>query len=266
MSYLIRSVTTKAREKKMRKLLGLLLFVGISFSVPAQDFLPERPVGMVNDFADMLTSSEEQRLEQKLTSYRDTTTNVIAIATLESLEGYSEDEIATTLFNNWRMWEGERYNGVLILVSEQDRRMKIEVGYGLEGAIPDAMANRVYTNILVPSFQAGDFYGGLDQATNVLIDLAAGEFSGFPENRSSGGEGFPIDVLIIFIIIIFILISRGKGGKGRRRHSLGSSGIIFYGGGFGGGGGSFGGGGGGFGGFSGGGGFGSGGGGAGGGW
>lgn len=251
----------------MRKILSLILFVGISFSVTAQDFLPERPVGMVNDFADMLTSSEEQRLEQKLTNYRDTTTNVIAIATLESLEGYSEEEIATTLFNNWRMWEGERYNGVLILVSEQDRRMQIEVGYGLEGAIPDAMANRVYADILVPSFRAGDFYGGLDQATNVLIDLAAGEFSGFPESRSSGDEGFPIDVLIIFIIIIFILVTRGKGGKGGKRHSIGSSGIIFYGGGFGSGGGSFGGGGGGgFGGFSGGGGFGSGGGGAGGGW
>lgn len=266
MNYPIRSAIIKMREQKVGKLLSLILFIGISFSVSAQDFLPERPVGMVNDFADMLSSSEEQRLEQKLTNYRDTTTNVIAIATLESLEGYSEDEIATTLFSNWRMWEGERYNGVLILVSEQDRRMQIEVGYGLEGAIPDAMANRVYADILVPSFQAGDFYGGLEQATNVLIDLAAGEFEGFPERQSSG-EGFPIDVLIIFIIIIFILITRGKGGKGGRRHSLGSSGIIFYGGGFGSGGGSFGGGGGGgFGGFSGGGGFGSGGGGAGGGW
>lgn len=265
MSYPIRSVTTKVMVIRMRKLLSLILFVGISFSVTAQDFLPERPVGMVNDFANMLTSSEQERLEQKLTSYRDTTTNVIAIVTLESLEGYPEEEIATTLFNNWRMWEGERYNGILILVSKQDRRMQIEVGYGLEGAVPDAMANRVYADILVPSFQAGDFYGGLDQATNVLIDLAAGEFEGFPERQSSG-EGFPIDVLIIFIIIIFILLTRGKGGKGGRRHSLGSSGIIFYGGGFGGGGGSFGGGGGGFGGFSGGGGFGSGGGGAGGGW
>lgn len=253
----------------MNKLLCILLFLGLSISIQAQDFLPESPVGMVNDYADMLTSYEEQQLEQKLRNYRDTTTNVIAIATFESLQGYSEEEIATTLFSKWRMWEGERYNGVLILVSEQDRRMQIEVGYGLEGAIPDAMANRVYADILVPSFRAGDFYGGLDQATNVLIDLAAGEFEGFPESqRQSTGDGFPIDVLIIFVIIIFILLTRGKGGKGGRRHSLGSSGIIFYGGGFGGGGrgGSFGGGSGGFGGFSGGGGFGSGGGGAGGSW
>lgn len=266
MSCQMKSATTKKKEKPMRKFLTLLIFLVLALPLSAQDFLPNKPVGMVNDFAKMLSSSEEQQLEKKLRSYRDSTTNVIAIATLESLEGYSEEEIATTLFNNWRMWEGERYNGVLILVSEQDRRMQIEVGYGLEGAIPDAMANRVYADILVPSFQAGDFYGGLDQATNVLMELAAGEFEGFPEQQSSA-EGFPIDVLIIFIIIIFILISRGKS-KGGRRHSLGSGGIIFYGGGFGsgGGGGSSFGGGGGFGGFSGGGGFGSGGGGAGGGW
>jgi|TARA_R100000963_G_C4637313_1_gene101220 uncharacterized protein len=243
----------------------LTAFPTISFG---QDFLPNRPTGMVSDFADMLTSSEEQRLERKLTNYRDTTTNVIAIATLESLQGYSEEEIATTLFNNWRMWEGERYNGVLILVSKQDRRMQIEVGYGLEGAIPDAMANRVYADILVPNFRNGNFYNGLDRATDALIQLAAGEFSGFPERRSSSDDGIPVDLIILFIIIIFFLVSRGKGGKGGRRRSLGSNGVIFFGGGFGGGGGSSfgGGGGGGFGGFSGGGGFGSGGGGAGGGW
>lgn len=267
MSYPMTSATTPKIRRAMRRFLSLILFLCISLTGFSQDFLPDQPVGMVNDFADMLSSSEEQRLETKLRNYRDTTTTVIAIVTLESLQGYSEEEIATTLFNNWRMWEGERDNGVLILVSEEDRRMQIEVGYGLEGAIPDAMANRVYADILVPNFRQGDFYGGLDRATDVLMQLAAGEYEGSPEQSMASGDGFPIDVIIIFIILIIFLVSKGKGGKGGRRHSLGSSGIIFFGGGFGGGGGSFGGGGGGgFGGFSGGGGFGSGGGGAGGGW
>ncbi|MEX0608536.1 MAG: TPM domain-containing protein [Balneolaceae bacterium] len=232
-----------------------------------QDFLPERPTGMVNDFADMLSPSEERQLENKLSSYRDTTTNVIAIATIESLQNYPIEEIASTLFNNWRMWEGDRYNGVLILISEQDRGIKIEVGYGLEGAVPDIMANRIINDILTPSFRENNFYGGLDRATDILIDLAAGEFEGFPERQASDVD-IPIDLIIFFAILIFFLVSRKGGGKGGRRHSLGSSGIIFYGGGFGGrsGGGSGFGGGGGFGGFSGGGGFGSGGGGASGGW
>lgn len=233
-----------------------------------QDFLPNQPAGMVNDYADMLSSSEEQRLETKLRTYRDTTTNAIVIATLESLQGYPIEEIALQIHNDWNIQYEERGNGVLVLISKQDQQMRIEVGYGLEGAIPDIMANRIINDIMTPSFLAGDFYGGLDQATNVLIDLAAGEFEGFPKRRSSNGEGgIPIDLIILFIILIFFLVSKGKGGKGGRRHSLGSNGIIFFGGGFGGGGGSsFGGGGGGFGGFGGGGGFSSGGGGASGGW
>lgn len=251
-------------------MLRVLIFVFISafsYTTHAQDFLPERPRGMVNDYADMLSSSEENALENKLRNYRDTTTNVLAIATFESLEGYSRQEIATTLFNKWRMWEGERYNGVLILISEQDREIQIEVGYGLEGAIPDAMANRIYSDILVPNFRSGNVYSGLDRATDAMIQLAAGEFEGFPEMRKSDNDGIPIDLIIIFVIIIFFLISRGRGGKGGRRRSLGSNGVIFFGSGFGSGsGGSSFGGGGGFGGFSGGGGFGSGGGGAGGGW
>lgn len=252
----------------MHKLISLFLFLSISMSGFGQDFLPNQPAGMVNDYADMLSSSEEQRLETKLRTYRDTTTNAIVIATLESLQGYPIEEIALQIHNDWNIQYEERGNGVLVLISKQDQQMRIEVGYGLEGAIPDIMANRIINDIMTPSFLAGDFYGGLDQATNVLIDLAAGEFEGFPKRRSSNGEGgIPIDLIILFIILIFFLVSKGKGGKGGRRHSLGSNGIIFFGGGFGGGGGSsFGGGGGGFGGFGGGGGFSSGGGGASGGW
>lgn len=252
----------------MRKLFSLFIFLSITISGFAQDFLPDKPTGMVNDFADMLTSSEERQLESKLRSYRDTTTNAFVIATLESLQGYPIEDVALQIHNNWNIQYEERGNGVLILISEQDRKMRIEVGYGLEGAIPDIMANRIIDDIMTPSFRAGDFYGGLDQATNVLIDLAAGEFEGFPKRSSTSDEsGIPIDLIILFIILIFFLVSKGKGGKGGRRHSLGSNGIIFFGGGFGGGGSSFGGGGGGgFGGFGGGGGFSSGGGGASGGW
>jgi uncharacterized protein len=249
----------------MRKLLTLLFLVFLTIPTIAQDLVPDQPTGMVNDYANMLSQSEERQLENKLRAYRDTTTNAFVIATIESLQGYPIEDVALKIHNEWNIQYEDRGNGVLILISEQDRAMRIEVGYGLEGAIPDIIAGRIINEILTPSFRANDYYGGLDQSINVLIDLAAGEFEGFPEQTSSG-DGFPIDVLIIFIIIIFILITRGKGG---RRHSIGSGGIIFYGGGFGGGnsggGGSFGGGGG-FGGFGGGGGFSSGGGGASGGW
>lgn len=262
---------------KMRKPLLILVALFVSLNVFAQDILPDRPRGMVNDYANMLSSTEVNRLEQKLRNYRDTTTNVIAIATIESLEGNSIEEVATATFSKWKMWEGDRFNGVLLLISQGDRAFRIEVGYGLEGAIPDVMANRILNDILSPNFQEGNIYGGIDRAIDAMIQLAAGEFEGFPERQNSDGGSIPIDVIIFIIIIIIVVISRGRGGKhGGGKRTLSGSDVLLWGllagggprrggGSSFGGGGNFGGGGG-FGGFGGGGGFGSGGGGASGGW
>ncbi len=260
----------------MRKLL-LLISLFISVNVFGQDILPDTPRGMVNDYADMLTSSEERRLEQKLRNYRDTTTTVIVVATIESLEGYDIQPVATETFSKWRMWEGDRQNGVLLLISKGDQKFRIEVGYGLEGVITDAMSSRILNDVLTPNFRNGDFFLGIDRATDIMIDLAAGEFEGFPERQSSEGE-FPVGVLIFIVFIILFLIRKGRGGNhGGGKRTLSAGEVLFWGSILGGGprrgsgggssfGGGFGSGGSGFGGFSGGGGFGSGGGGASGGW
>lgn len=235
--------------------------------VSAQN-LPSEPVGHVNDFAKMLTSGERQQLEQKLRNYRDTTTTVISVATLDNLGGISIEEAATTLFNEWKMWEDNKDNGVLILISREERKMRIEVGYGLEGAIPDVMAGRIIREILTPSFKKSDYYGGLDRATSALIQLASGEFQGQLADNQSSEDSNTADFIIFLLFLFFVFYSSSRGGgkgrgKGNKRRTLGPGGFIFLGGGGGFGGGSSGGG---FGGFSGGGGFGSGGGGASGGW
>ncbi len=231
--------------------------------------IPEQPSGHVNDYAKMLSSSEQQRLETKLRNYRDTTTTVIAVATINSLEGRDVQQVGTELFNRWNIWQGDKNNGILILIAEEERRMRIDVGYGLEGAIPDVMAARIIRNVLNPAFKQGNFYGGLDRATTILIELARGEFTGNLEQQSTGsGENDWISVIIFFLFVAYMVYatSRKGGGKNGGRRTFGPAGFIFLGGG--GSGGSFGGGGGGggFGGFSGGGGFGAGGGGASGGW
>lgn len=252
-----------------KKTLFAFFFIVLSaVSLKAQN-LPSEPVGHVNDFADLLSQSEQQRLEQKLRNYRDTTTTVIAIATIESLNGISIEEAGTTLFNKWKIWEGNKDNGVLILVARQERKMRIEVGYGLEGAIPDVMAGRIIREIMAPNFKKGNYYGGFDRATSAIIQLASGEYTGQLTKKRSSDKNDTASFIIFVLFIIFVIYSSsrkggGKGnGRGRRRRTLGPGGFIFLGGGGGFGGGSSGGG---FGGFSGGGGFGSGGGGASGGW
>ena len=244
-------------------LIILLLAFGHAFG---QDF-PSEPVGMVNDFADIISPADQQRLETKLRNYRDSTTNVIAIATLSDLQGYDIQQVGTQMFNEWKMWHEDRNNGVLLLIAPNERKMRIEVGYGLEGAIPDVMAGRIIREVITPEFRNGNYYAGIDKATTIMIDLAQGEFEGsLPESRANSEDDIASTIIfILFVIFVIYSISRrGGGGKRRRRHTLGSSGFIWLGGG--GSGGGFGGGGGGFGGFSGGGGFGSGGGGASGGW
>jgi uncharacterized protein len=259
------------------KLFIIVLVVLNIESVHAQSTtsLPQRPVGMVNDFANLIEPNAQSRLEQKLRTYRDTTSNVISIAILNSLEGNSREEAASYLFNTWRMWESERYNGVLILIAVQERELQIEVGYGLEGAIPDVMANRIVQDILIPALQQNRTYEGLDRATSALMQLASGEYDAVAKN-SDQQDDIPIDIILLVLFILFFIFTKG-GGRGRGRgRTLGAVDVLLWsslfnqprGGGFGGGGGfgtgGFGGGG--FGGFSGGGGFGSGGGGAGGSW
>lgn len=255
----------------MRILIGWFVVFSI-FVLPVTTFsqiFPSTPGGHVNDLAGFMSTAQQNSLEQKLRSYRDTTSNVIAILTLNSLQGESVEYIAEQAFNTWRMWEGERQNGILILVSRQDRSMRIEVGYGLEGAVPDILAGRVVNEVLIPGFRQEQYFEAFNRSTNILMQLAAGEYDAIPQRRDlpvDGAQNALLFFLFLFIILVFLL-SRARGGPGGGHHIrrgrvivLGSPGFgrRGYGGGFSGGGL----GGGGFGGFGGGGGFGSGGGGA----
>lgn len=242
------------------------------------DVIP--PTGeRVVDRADLLSPSEEQALKQKLLAYEDTTSTQIVIVTIESLDGVAPVDYATELGRSWGVGQQGQDNGVVILVSRDDREVFIAPGYGLEGAIPDAIAARIVRNTLVPSFREGNFYAGLSAASDQLIAAAAGEFEAVADRRPPGsrdGGKLPAANIFILLIIAYFVISaarRGGGGSdgGKRyRRRRGGPPIIIWGGGLGGRSGGFGGGGGGFGGGGfGGGGFGGGsfgGGGAGGGW
>ncbi len=263
---------------------GLLFLAGLymagacfptaAFAQRSIDVIPSAG-SLVADQANLLTQSEERRLAEKLTAYADTTSTQIVVVTIPSLEGVPAAEYALALGREWGVGQEGRNNGVVVLVSRDDREARIETGYGLEGAISDAVAARIYRNVMVPYFREGRFYEGLSATTDLLIAAAAGEFTAeqAPARRSAP----PIDpsALITLLIVVWFVISsirrhRGgnDGGKRYRRRAHGPH-FIVWGGGFGGGGGGLGGGlgggglGGGFGGFGGGG---FGGGGAGGGW
>ena len=155
-------------------LLGLVVWAAAAGLAGAQqiDVVPPQD-RLVNDRAGMLSASQVQQLEQKLRRYADTTSTQIVVVTIPSLDGAPASMYATQLGREWGVGQQGQDNGVVILVSEGDREVFIATGYGLEGAIPDAIASRIVRNIIRPAFRQGDFFAGLDRASDALIEAGS---------------------------------------------------------------------------------------------
>ncbi|NML35572.1 TPM domain-containing protein [Chitinophaga sp. G-6-1-13] len=236
-----------------------VLFLLTGLLAKAQN-IPARPdpPTLVNDFAGILLKDEDERLEQKLVAYDDSTSTQIAIVTLKSVGDYDISQVSLKILRDWGIGRKGKNNGILILVSMEDRKIRIETGYGMEGAVPDAIANEIIAQIIKPAFREGQYYQGLDKAVDAIIKAAAGEYKGDPRQSKPGISPGAIFLLILVIVIIISIISRGGGGGGGTTYNrrggwiwpvIGSMGGFGRGGG---GGWSGGGGGGGFGGFGGG--------------
>lgn len=198
----------------------------VSINVSAQN-IPSRPnpPKLVNDFAGVMSADEIQRLEQKLVAYDDSTSNQIAIVAIHTLNDYPIQEYATKLFREWGIGNKKTNNGVLIVAAIDDHKVWIEVGYGLEGAIPDITANHIYENDLRPNFRSNDYFEGFDQAADDLIKAAAGEYKapeGYRKRGISDGKGIGGFVFIIIMIIILTSIFRNRGGGGGMMSRRGS--------------------------------------------
>ena len=222
--------------------------------------LPPRPDGPVLDQGEMLSSGEERQLARKLLAFTDTTSTAVVVVTLQSLNGAPISDYAVVLGREWGVGQEGTDNGVVLLVSRQDREMFIATGYGVEGALPDAIANRIVERVITPAFRQGQFYAGLDRGTDAIIQATKGEYEASETARSaSSDDGMPMALLFTLLILAYFVgtsFFRGGGGGKKSRRSRRRHGdmpfIIWGGGGHGGGGGGFGGGGGGFGGFGGG--------------
>ena len=253
-----------------RLLLFLFLVISVCANAQIEKVIPPKPnpPRLVNDYTGTLTPEQAQALEQKLVAYNDSTSSQIAVVLINSTGDYPIEEVALGIIRNWGVGGKEHSNGIVLLVAKEDHKVRIEVGYGLEGAVPDITAKSIIDNDITPNFRQENYYRGLDQATDDIIKAAAGEYTA-PAGTRKKGKGFPFGLIIFIIIILSIIFRRGgRGGGGmisRRGYGGFGTGWLLGSlmGGGGGGGGWSGGGGGGFGGFGGGGG---GGGGASGGW
>jgi len=201
------------------------------------------------DLTNTLSQSELQDLNERLKSFQDTTSNQIVVLMIPSLENYPIEMLAEETATKNKIGTEKNDNGILLLIAKDDRELRLEVGYGLEGSVPDAIASSIIRNVIRPQFRNNNYYLGINDGINAIIAAIGGEYKA--EDADDNG-GFPFVILIIIIIVAFSFMRGGgpfvPGGVYRTgTHSRGwSSGSSSWGGssgGFSGGGGSFGGGG-----------------------
>src|SRR5688572_7568215 len=180
----------------MKKLVSVLLFL-FPLYIFSQEFPTKpSPPRLVNDLADVLTPDQEAALESKLVAYDDSTSNQVVIVTVKKLGDIPLEDYALRILREWGVGNQKTNNGVVILAAIEDREMRIETGYGLEGAIPDITANQIIDNEMVEHFRAGNYYRGFDEAVDAIMKAAAGEYKA-PEgyrketSKGRGGSGLP---------------------------------------------------------------------------
>jgi len=196
----------------------LLIFFIFSCIFCIAQNIPQRPnpPKLVNDFARAMTQDQINALEQKLDAYDDSTSIQIAVVTVVSTGDYAIEDYALKILRDWGIGNKKTNNGLLILAAIKDKKVFIETGYGMEGAVPDATAKEIVDNEMIPNFKVSNYYRAFDNAADAIIKASAGEYKA-PEGYNQHGRGVSggsIFGIFIFIFIILIFISRGGGGGG----------------------------------------------------
>lgn len=234
---------------------ALLMCQAPAWAQATPDF-PEL-TGRVVDQAGMLSRDAESRLTNMLAAHEEATTNQVVVVTLPDLQGYAIEDFGYQLGRHWGIGQEGDDNGALLIIAEEERAIRIEVGYGLEGQLTDAASSTIINRIITPAFRQGDFSQGIVAGAEAMIQVLGGESLAAPEGRTGQGAEKPnlLGVVFFFVIIVsFIALVGGGGGRGGRGRGalvagallgagMGGRGGGFGGGGFGGGGGGFGGGG-----------------------
>lgn len=200
----------------MNKLIIALFLTFLYTGSFAQDY-PAKPTTLVNDYTGTLSEAQKQQLEQKLVAFDDSTSNQISIAIIKSVGEYDINDYALGLGRSWGVGGAKKNNGIMIVVALGDRKIAMQTGYGLEGALPDIITKRIIENEIKPSFKAGDYYAGLDAGTTAIIKYTKGEYkSDGPKTgkQGNGGGMGSIAIIVIIIVIVIIFIRRGGGNGG----------------------------------------------------
>lgn len=169
--------------------------------------VPVKPTGFVADYAQVLSNEQLSALETKLEVYEKNTTNEIAVVTVISLDGDTIENLAQEIFTTWGIGKKDKDNGVLMLISTSDRKMRIHTGYGVEGDLTDLGTSYIQQEVILPAFKTGDYYSGINNGVDKIIQALGGEAI-VPDNYSAPkSNGFWNLILITGFILFQIIVS-----------------------------------------------------------
>lgn len=213
-------------NKHVTRLILLILFVWPIHTALAQFTIPSKPQRnmFVYDYVNLLNTQQKEQLQNKLYRYNDSTSTQIVIAIIDDLHGEDISMLSTKWAQSWGVGGKEEDNGIFILLKKDKigagGEIDIATGYGIEYRMTDRMTKQIINRVIIPNFKQNRYYEGLDQATDMIIDILSGEFEGKNLPGENKESWFPI-LFLLFIIILIILNKRKRGGGsgGRRHHS-----------------------------------------------
>ena len=236
-----------ARPARFRLAVAALLVL-LLVAVPALALeVPSAPQGRVSDYAGALTVDQRRNLDEKLARFEGETANQVAVVIIPTLAGDSLEDYSIRLAEKWRIGRKGKDNGVILLIVMQDRKIRIEVGYGLEGMLPDSLAGEIIRQEIASRFRQGQFYQGIQAGVDAIMAATKGEYRPAPRTGRGGGS---LSWVWIILFVLFVLSAtagrfRRRPPYSRRGSRVVTGGPFWWGGGSGGGGfsgGSFGGG------------------------
>lgn len=213
----------------MKKIVYCVFFISSSLLV-ALDVPPLTKA--VNDYANVLDSSQQEELEKYLRKVDKSSKLQVALLTIPSLEGEALESYSIRVVEKWKLGDAERDSGVLLLVAKEDKKLRIEVGYGLEKDLTDAISSKIISSIIAPSFKQGDYYNGIKNGLKAIVAYSLKDESLIKESEAKADEDERSSLWYIFVgvAILFIagLNSRFLGGRKGRFGSYRRTGIFSH--------------------------------------
>lgn len=194
---------------------ALALAICLALAQPSPDVQVPDNQGWVTDLADLLPDADEQQLELLMESYKQGSSHEIALLTVPDLGGETIERFALEVARTWGIGGAETSNGALLVVARAERKLRIEVGRGLEGDLPDAVCGRILRDVITPAFQRGDMSGGIHQGIEAMHAAIGGDYG--PIQRSKGGRrrgGGLGGLILVAIVVLVVLAGRRRGGGG----------------------------------------------------